>query len=129
MVTIVDYQKRQAENGDEFFALILQGGIEMVQSKNTGRFYATAKKCSIPSTFTENVCKGMIGTQMQGKVAKVSCEHYEYVIPETNEVIELSHRWEYKPDNEDAKDQESSGVTPEQLLKDFSPNGVAMESI
>lgn len=126
MVTIVDYQKRETENGEEFFVLILQGGIEMVQSQNTGRYYATAKKCSIPSTFTENVCKGMVGTQMPGKVTKVACEPYEYAIPETGEVIDLAHRWEYRPESDEATS--TNGVTPEQMISDLEEK-VAVESM
>jgi hypothetical protein len=126
MVTITDYKPRQAENGDPFFVLILQGGIEMVQSKETKRFYATAKKCSIPSTFTEAVCQGMIGTQISGKVTKVACEPYEYAIPDTGEVIDLTHRWEYQPDSTDA--ESTNGVTPEQLMKDLA-NKEVLESI
>lgn len=125
MVTIVDYQKRQKENGEEFFVLILQSGVEMVKSKTTNRFYATAKKCSIPSTFTENVCKGMIGTQMEGSIVKTTCEPYEYAIPETGEVIDLTHRWEYQLN--DAKQELSEALT-EELLKDFSSNGQILET-
>lgn len=120
MVTIVEYQKRQkSETAEEFFVLIVQGGIEMVQSKQTKKFYATAKKCSIPSTFPENVCKGLIGTQMPGKVVKVSCEPYEYTVQETGEVLELSHRWEYLPDEVEG---ETEGISAENFIKDFSSN-------
>jgi hypothetical protein len=31
-------------------------------------------------------------------VVKVECEAYEYTIKETGEVVELSHRWEYRPE-------------------------------
>jgi hypothetical protein len=51
MVTIVDYSLRTNQEGKEFFALILQGGIELVKSKATERYYATLKKCQIISTF------------------------------------------------------------------------------
>ncbi len=48
MVTIVDYAVRQAkEDGREFIVLVLQGGLSLVQSKNTGNFYATVKQTSI----------------------------------------------------------------------------------
>ena len=33
MVRIIDYKKRQAEDGREFFVLELSGGIEMVKSQ------------------------------------------------------------------------------------------------
>ena len=51
MVRIVNYKKRQAEDGKEFFVLEITGGIEMVMSNSTGQFYATAKKAYLASTF------------------------------------------------------------------------------
>jgi hypothetical protein len=36
MITIVDYVKRQNKAGNDFYALILQGGIELVKSQDTG---------------------------------------------------------------------------------------------
>jgi hypothetical protein len=38
MVTIINFEKRQSKSGKEFHALILQGGIEMVRSAETGQF-------------------------------------------------------------------------------------------
>jgi hypothetical protein len=121
MVTIVDYEIRSSDGGKEFFVLTVQGGIEMVQSKSTNRFYATARKCGIPSTFDENVCQGLVGTQMAGTIEKVSCEPYEYTIQETGEVIDLAHRWEYQPEEVVASIPDV--VAPESLLKEFSLNG------
>ncbi len=62
MVRIVNYQKRTTEQGKEFFVLELQGGIEMVKSAETGKFYVTARKASISSTFDELTCQALIGT-------------------------------------------------------------------
>ena len=50
MVKIVNYQKRTTEQGKDFFVLELQGGIEMVKSQESGKFYITARKASISST-------------------------------------------------------------------------------
>jgi hypothetical protein len=61
MVTIVNFEKRQSKSGNEFFALILQGGVEMVRSAETGQFYATVKRCSVPSILDEANCKLMVG--------------------------------------------------------------------
>jgi hypothetical protein len=36
-------KKRETEDGKEFFVLELQGGIEMVKSKETDKFYVTAR--------------------------------------------------------------------------------------
>jgi hypothetical protein len=99
MVIVKDYAIRQSKkDGREFIALILQGGLSFVQSKNTGNFYATVKQCSIPSTFDENTAKGFIGEKMPGSVQRMSCDTYEWTNKDTGEVIELSHRWVYLPE-------------------------------
>ena len=61
MVTVVEYAIRQAKDGREFVALILQGGLCLVQSKQTNNYYATLRRCSVPSTFDEVMAKGMLG--------------------------------------------------------------------
>ena len=96
-VHIVDYKERFNADGDPFFALILEGELEMVKSSETGNYYATARRTSITSTFNEETCKRMIGTTMPGSIQKVDSEPYEYTVPESGEVITLEHRWEYKP--------------------------------
>jgi hypothetical protein len=100
MVTVADYAIRQNAEGEDFVVLILQGDLEMVQSQETGRFYATARRCSISSTFNEAVAAQMVGKQIPGNIQKVECEPYEYVIPESGEVVKLSHRWEYVPEQQ-----------------------------
>ncbi len=102
MVRIVDYKARRSSGGELFLALIVQGGISLVKSKETGLFYATAKKASIPSTFDEETCKSLVGQEMDGTVEKVECEAYQFVNEQTGEVIELSHRWVYVPKGEKA---------------------------
>ena len=99
MVTIVNFKKRLSSEGKEFYSLILQGGIEMVRSAETGNFYATVKQCSITSTLDEVGCQSVLGEKLPGKIEKVTCEPYEYVIQDTGEVIELSHRWQYVPES------------------------------
>lgn len=44
MVRIIGYNTRQKEDGSLFNVLQVQGGIEMIKSKETGQFYATAKE-------------------------------------------------------------------------------------
>ena len=99
-VTIVDFKKRVNSDDETFFALILEGDIEMVQSSETGRHYATARRASITSTFTEERCKQLIGKQMSGSIQRSDCEEYDYTLPETGEVIQLSHRYEYVPEGQ-----------------------------
>ena len=93
-VKIVDFKLRQSLDGKPFFALILQGGIEIVRSAS-GNTYATAKNASMPTTFDEATCKGLIGAELPGKVEKVETEPYEYTVQETGEIILLTHRYEY----------------------------------
>ena len=100
MVQIVDYAERESSLGEKFFALILQGSLEMVKSKETGNYYATAKKASVASTFTEGTCKELIGQKIPGSIQRVPCEAYEFAVPGTGEVLVLEHRWIYMKEGE-----------------------------
>ena len=99
MVTITGYALRQSKEGKPFVSLQLQGELIMVQSQETGKFYATTKSCSIASTFDEVTAQTMVGRQISGRIEKVATEPYEYAIEETGEVITLYHTWEYLPEN------------------------------
>lgn len=120
MVRIIGFKERQKESGEPFFVLEVQGGIEMVLSQSTGNYYATAKKATISSTFDEQTCLAILGTEMPGKVVKQECEPYTYVVKETGEEITLSHRYVYKP-------EEGKSYNPPQNLdanvEAFSKNG------
>ncbi len=100
MVTIVDFVKRQNKEGKDFYALILQGGMELVKSQETGRYYATAKRASITSTFDEDFCRSLLGQQIPGSVQRVPCEPYEFTVKDTGEVLTLTHRWVYLKEGE-----------------------------
>ena len=100
MVTVTDYQVRLTTEGKKFFVLMLEGGLEMIQSQDSGRFYATVRKCSISSSFNEETAKRMIGQTIPGRIGRVACEGYEYTLPESGTVISLAHRWEYQPEEE-----------------------------
>jgi hypothetical protein len=96
---IVGYHlAKRASDGKEFISLDLQGDVEMVQSMETGNFYATVRKASIPSTFSEDTAKGLIGTKMPGIIKRVESIPYDYKVAETGEVIKLAHRYEYQPE-------------------------------
>jgi hypothetical protein len=97
MVTVIDFAQRTNAEGESFYALILQGGVSMVQSKQTGQFYATAKKTSVTSTFDEQACKGLIGTKIEGEIVKIPCEPYSFIIEQTGEEITLDFSWQYRP--------------------------------
>lgn len=97
MVTVTGYQERKSEDGRVFFALTLNSGIELIKSQ-TGAFYATAKKASIPSTFNEQTCKALIGEEFKGRIQSVPCDDYVFTVPETGEQIVLNQRNEYFQD-------------------------------
>ena len=97
MVTVKNFALRESKEGKPFVTLELQGDLEMVQSMETGRFYATARKCNVTSTFDEVAAKGLIGKQIPGSIKRVAAENYEYTIPETGEVILLAHTYQYFP--------------------------------
>lgn len=98
MVTVVDFATRHSKDGREFNVLILQGGLSMVQSKQTGNYYATVKRCSIPSTFDADTAKSMVGEKITGSVQKKACEPYSFVVKSTGEEMQLDYRWVYLPD-------------------------------
>lgn len=100
MVRIINYKERHVENGTSFFVLEIQGGIEMIKSNNSGKYYASAKKATISSTFDETTCKALIGIEMEGEIVKIPCEPFNYTIKDTGESIELSHRYEYQSTKE-----------------------------
>ena len=95
MVTIVDYKTYERENGEQFYALVVQGGVEPVKSQKTGRTYFTARTARVSCTFGEETCAKLLGNEMPGKIIRVDVDPYEYAIPDTGEIIHLSHRNEY----------------------------------
>lgn len=110
MVTIVDFALRTNKQGEEFYALILQGGVEMVKSKSSDRYYATSKKCTIPSTFDELTCKSNLGEKLPGTIQKRSCEPYQYTIQETGEIVEMNYRWTYLAEGESLEECVFEGI-------------------
>jgi len=47
MVTINGFNERESRDGKKFYSLTVQGGLEMVLSEETGRYYATARQASV----------------------------------------------------------------------------------
>ena len=96
MVTITKLEKRKNRKNEKFNVLILQGNVEVVISKTTGRPYLTARKTSIPVTFDKALTEKMIGTELPGTIERMEAEEYEFTIPGSkNKKIKLSHRWQY----------------------------------
>lgn len=96
MVTVTNYLQRENAEGKTFFMLEITGDLEIMISEKTGKPYATIRKTTIPSTFDENMCKLMLGKQIQGSIIKVATEEpYTYIIKDTGEEIQLNHKYEY----------------------------------
>ena len=107
MVTVTSCLERQRKDGTTFAVLEISGGVELVQSQTTQRYYATLRKCTIPFTGSIETAKMMIGQKIEGDIVRVICEPYEFTNPRTGEVIQLQHSWAYQP-NEKA---EPIGIT------------------
>lgn len=105
MVTVKECHLRQGKDDKEFVSLELMGEIELVQSSKTGRFYATARRCFVSSTFDIVTANRMVGKEMPGSIAKMECEPYDYTLPETGEVIQLSHTYGYIPEQQSSPKQ------------------------
>lgn len=95
MVTVVSYKKLSNSKGKEFYSLILQGGVKVVQSKETGKMYATGKTASLATTFTEDVCKTLIGKELPGEIRKTPCKPYQWTNQRTGETIMKDYRYNY----------------------------------
>lgn len=98
MVTVTNYAERLRKDGTSFITLELSGGFELVQSSNTGRFYGTIRKTSIPCTFNGEMAKTLIGSQMPGNIVRVQVDPYDFVNTRTGEVLRLQHSYSYQPE-------------------------------
>ena len=97
MVQVTNFHEVQTKDGRTFVSLELTGGLELVQSQNTGKFYATVRKCRIPTTFDVNIAKMMVGQSVEGEIVRVSVDPYEFVSPTTGELMTLQHSYAYQP--------------------------------
>ena len=96
MVKVTGAEARKNSQGEDFTVLILRGDLEMVKSKETGKYYATTRKTSVSSTFDEQTARSFIGTKMPGVIERVPCEPYDYVV-DGGEIIELDFNYRYNP--------------------------------
>jgi len=121
MVTIKNYHQRTSADGETFYVLELLGDVEIVQSKETSKSYATRRKVSMPTTFDKASCEELIGGSLPGSIVKVKCDPYSYVIEETGEEITLHHTYNYVGSEEELEQ------IPEKVQADinaFSVNGL-----
>lgn len=97
MVTIVNFKTCKNSEGKEFIALLLQGDIEFIRSKITGKFYATAKKCIVNSTFDKATSERLIGKTLPGVVERIQTAPYVITNPKTGEKVTLDFTYVYNP--------------------------------
>lgn len=102
MVKVVAAHLRQSEKG-QFVMFEIMGELELLQSQKTGRFYATARRCMISTTFDAITAGTFVGQSLSGTIGKVDCDPYTYKVPETGEEVELAHRWDYVPQEQTLK--------------------------
>ncbi len=117
MVQIIGFESRRNKEGEEFHVLVLAGGLEMVKSRTTGRFYATNKQCTVSCTMDKEQCKAVVGQQLPGSIRRVKCDPYEMIDESSGEIITREHRWEYAQESESLEetlfeDEVVIGATP-----------------
>ena len=113
MVTVTGFKTVETPEGDSYVRLILQGDLELVQSSETGNYYATARSSSISCTFDEILAEKMVGKELPGRIIRVDTEPYEFTV-DSGETIKLSHRWVYT----EASDED---VALDYLIKEVAP--------
>lgn len=113
MVQVIAIHTRTNKENKSFVVLEVHGDMELTQSSLNGKFYATAKKCFIPSTFPEDVAQGFIGRKIPGEIIRVECDPYNFKIPSTGEIITLNYSYQYRPVEEGVKkgENKSQSVT------------------
>jgi hypothetical protein len=97
MVKVTNFHEVETKDGRTFISLELTGGLEMIQSQTTGKFYASVRKCRVPSTFDASVAQMMVGTQIEGTIERVETDPYEYINKRTGELMTLQHGYAYRP--------------------------------
>ena len=95
MVTVKEIKRAKNSSGEEFYGLIVQSGAMAVKSKKSGRLYFTAKTAFVATTFDEETASSLIGVEFEGTIKKIQTDPYEYIIEETGEIVEMTHRWEF----------------------------------
>jgi hypothetical protein len=98
MLKVTAFKERTSKDGKKFVTIDLQGGLELVQSSISGKFYACVRKTSVVSTFSSEVARMLIGSEIPGRIQRIECDPYEYTIQETGEIVSLSYTWGYVPE-------------------------------
>lgn len=113
MVQITNALERVKKDGTTFSVLEISGGVELVLSQTTQRYYATLRKCTIPFTGSMDVTKMMVGQKIDGEIVRTIVEPYQFINPRTGEAITLQHSYAYRP----SESHELVGHTKVQALE------------
>jgi len=97
MVTVTNALERVKKDETTFSVLEISGGVELVLSQTTQRYYATLRKCTIPFTGSMDVAKLMVGQKIDGEIVRTIFEPYQFINPRTGEVLKLQHSYAYRP--------------------------------
>ena len=100
MVIVKDAHLRKGQDEKTFVSLELAGDIELVQSQNTGRFYATVRRAFVSATFDLPTAQLFVGKTLPGKIERVEAEPYDYTIPDSGEIVILNYSYQYVPEGE-----------------------------
>jgi hypothetical protein len=112
-VTVTNALERVKKDGTTFSVLEISGGVELVLSQTTQRYYATLRKCTIPFTGCMEVAKMMVGQKIDGEIVRTIVEPYQFINPRTGEAITLQHSYAYRP----SESHELVGHTKVQALE------------
>ena len=96
MVKIIGAHARMSEKG-QFMSLELLGMLEQVKIQQTGKMYATARKCFIGKTYDAETDFSFVGQTLPGTLSRVPYVAFSYTIPGTKQELTLSHTWAYLP--------------------------------
>lgn len=97
MVTVTNALERVKTDGSTFPVLELSGGVELVLSQKTQRYYATLRRSFVPFTGSLEVAKMLVGQQIEGEIVKLIVPSYEFTNRSTGEVMTLQHSYAYRP--------------------------------
>jgi hypothetical protein len=97
MVTVSNALERQRKDGTRFPVLEISGGVELVLSQKSQRYYACVRRCTVPFTGTLEVAKMLIGQKIDGEVVRVIVPPYEITNKDTGEVNVFQHGYAYRP--------------------------------
>lgn len=111
-VTVTGFHSQVNSEGEPYFSLQLQGGVEILKSNSSGKYYAAALKTRLVTSFNEEMCRSLVGSKLPGRIEKIRVEPYEWTNPQTGEVILLRHRYEYNPVEEPVEAQPADNGQP-----------------